>query len=410
MLRKGRLPLRLWYFLACLSLLVSLLAPLQTAQASPAAPLAADRNNSPATYSAPLPTGSPAIVASLTGTGQVGPGGVVPLLVKLNAGAGEVLATLDASASGLDGQWQTLASLSTPGPVTLATGFNVTLPAFGGDGAAGVKTIHLRATDASGNRSTAALAVTYDPALPTFGDVPGSLPVAEAEAIRQMAARGVIRGYADGRFGPADSTQRAQMAALIARAMGWGEEEWGNQFSDRGGLIESLWRNVGTLQHYQVALGYDGGACAQRGVAAPCFGPTEPVTKAQTISFITRAMVKKGYWQQRANDPNPFPNVPASSGHVADLATYAFYVGAPPGATIGQSWPDWSSVAATRGWFAQAEWAVVQWLEASPNWATLPQPPFPHRARGTVTMANTADAAPRSVTRDRMSPRDSRSK
>lgn len=46
-------------------------------------------------------------------------------------------------------------------------------------------------------------------------------------------------------------------------------EDWGNQFSDRGGLIEGLWRNVGTLQHYRVAFGYDGAACATRNTAPP---------------------------------------------------------------------------------------------------------------------------------------------
>ena len=374
--RPRRSSRRLWHLLAFASLLISLLQPLQVAQARSLSP--ADTAGSAATAAtafAPVPAGSPALIAALSGTGSVGPDGIATLLVALNAGTGEALATLEASVSGADGQWQTLATLATPGPLTLATGFNVTLPAFGGSATAGGRTIHLRVSDASGNRSSAALPVTYDPALPNFGDVPGNLPAAEAEAIRQMAARGIIKGYANGDFGPQDTTQRAQMAALIARAMGWDQEDWGNSFSDRGGLVEALWRNVGTLQHYQVALGYDGTACAQRNTAAPCFGPTEPVTQAQTISFITRAMVKKGYWQQQANAANPFPDVPQSSGHVADLATFVHYVGAPPGATVGQNWPAWSSPA-TRGWFAQTEWAVVRWIEAPQQWATLPQPPL----------------------------------
>ncbi len=393
--RHGRSSRRFWHLLAFASLLVSLLQPLQVAQARPLSPATADTAAATAaTAFAPVPAGSPALVAALTGTGAVGPDGVATLLVALNAGTGEALATLEASVSGADGQWQTLATLATPGPLTLATGFNVTLPAFGGSATAGGRTIHLRVSDASGNRSSAALPVTYDPALPNFGDVPGNLPAAEAEAIRQMAARGIIKGYANGDFGPQDTTQRAQMAALIARAMGWDQEDWGNSFSDRGGLVEALWRNVGTLQHYQVALGYDGTACAQRNTAAPCFGPTEPVTQAQTISFITRAMVKKGYWQQQANAANPFPDVPQSSGHVADLATFVHYVGAPPGATVGQNWPAWSSPA-TRGWFAQTEWAVVRWIEAPQQWATLPQPPFAPRAQGVATSANTSDKAPK---------------
>ena len=39
------------------------------------------------------------------------------------------------------------------------------------------------------------------------------------------------------------------MAALIARAVGWDLEDQGNGFSDRNGVDDNLWRNVGTLAH-----------------------------------------------------------------------------------------------------------------------------------------------------------------
>jgi hypothetical protein len=52
---------------------------------------------------------------------------------------------------------------------------------------------------------------------PRFNDVPAGDPA--AEAIAQLAARGVIRGYDPATFGPGDRVLRAQMAALIARAM-----------------------------------------------------------------------------------------------------------------------------------------------------------------------------------------------
>src|SRR5688500_6512407 len=87
---------------------------------------------------------------------------------------------------------------------------------------------------------------------------------------------------------PNDGVLRAQMAAFIARGIDhWDIEDWGNPFSDGGGINADLWRNVGTLAHYQVALGYDQNTCAARGVAYPCFGPNDPVTNAQTITFIT---------------------------------------------------------------------------------------------------------------------------
>ncbi|MFN8513755.1 MAG: S-layer homology domain-containing protein [Chloroflexia bacterium] len=74
----------------------------------------------------------------------------------------------------------------------------------------------------------------------------------------------MVRGYLNGNFGPDDRVQRAQMAALIAapprraghaderhtirprgRAGTWDCEDWGNSFTDRGGIVASLWRDAG---------------------------------------------------------------------------------------------------------------------------------------------------------------------
>jgi hypothetical protein len=178
-------------------------------------------------------------------------------------------------------------------------------------------------------------------ALPVFGDV---APTHNAHAaITRLAGLGVIRGYGNGNFGPDDTTQRAQMAALIARAMGWDQEDHGNPFVDGNGIDPNLWRNVGTLAHYRVAFGYD----------PTHFAPTDRVTQAQTISFITRAMVRKGFWTPATVDqPHLFPNVTVASGHRWDLLTFYSYVGAPPDTTPTADWSTWQSPA-TRGWFAR---------------------------------------------------------
>jgi hypothetical protein len=185
--------------------------------------------------------------------------------------------------------------------------------------------------------------------LPSFPDVPSGDPA--QEAIQQLAARGIIKGYGDGRFGPGDTTRRAQMAALIARAMGWDQENHGNPFNDGNGIDPNLWRNVGTLAYYDVAHGYGNGH----------FGPNDTVTKAQVISFITRAMVKKGYWQLRADDPTLFTDVPAASGQRQDLATYYYYAGyLPEQQSPDYPFSDWNAPS-TRGWFAQTLWRALDY-------------------------------------------------
>ncbi len=152
-----------------------------------------------------------------------------------------------------------------------------------------------------------------------FGDVPANRD--DAAAIGELATRGTIRGYNASSYGPDDGVQRAQMAALIARATTgtapaghtltppaclvagtWDCEDWGNSFTDQSG-DPNLWRNAGTLQHYGVALGYQPGDCAAKGRAFPCYGPSDAVTYAETITFITRAMVAKGYWVLQPNAP-----------------------------------------------------------------------------------------------------------
>jgi hypothetical protein len=190
-----------------------------------------------------------------------------------------------------------------------------------------------------------AASATFAPR-PAFPDVPGGYP--DNEAITQLAARGVIRGYEDGTFGPGDPVLRAQMAALIARAVGWDAEDHANPFPDRGVVDANLWRNVGTLAFYGVAKGYPDGT----------YGPTSPVLNIQVISFVTRAMVARGYWEQQPDDPALYPNVPIDSGHRQDLATYVHYAGALPGTDPHALWDGWDQPA-TRGWFALAEWQAL---------------------------------------------------
>ena len=184
---------------------------------------------------------------------------------------------------------------------------------------------------------------------PTFGDVTPEMDGA-TEAIGQLAARGVIKGCdpETGLFCPADNTLRAQMAALIVRAMGWGGENPANPFGDREGVDDELWRAIAILAGHGVAQGYGDGT----------YGTIDPVLNAQVISFITRAMVEQGYWYYQP-DSGVYPNIPGGSGHRVDFATYVHYAGAIPDfADSGADSPYWN-YSATREWFARALWRAL---------------------------------------------------
>jgi streptogramin lyase len=192
-------------------------------------------------------------------------------------------------------------------------------------------------------------------------------------AVRELASRGAIFGYQNGNYGPSDRVQRAQMAALIARAMpagpdtpptmltppgclvadSWDCEDWGNTFTDQSG-DPNLWRNAGTLQHYGVALGYTQQDCERKGRTYPCYGPTDPVSHAQTIAFVTRAMIAKGYWVAQPDAPLPYTGVPGVLA--TEVRTFHFYTGGVPSApTTAAIW----NGGANRGWFARALWTAL---------------------------------------------------
>jgi hypothetical protein len=199
------------------------------------------------------------------------------------------------------------------------------------------------------NPQTVAIHQDAPPTL-RFPDVSSNTPA--GVAITEMVARGIIRGYPDGTFGPADPALRAQMAAMICRAMGWDTEDWGNPFSDQGRVDHDLWRNAGTLARYGVARGYGDGT----------YNPTGNVLYSQSAFFITRAMVQKGYWVEQPENPTIYPNVPhgtpAEIADHRDLVTYVHYAGALPGTDATGAWGAWDQPA-TRAWFSQALWQAL---------------------------------------------------
>lgn len=171
------------------------------------------------------------------------------------------------------------------------------------------------------------------------------------EAIAQLAARGIARGYGDGRYGAADLALRAQVAALIVRAMGWQGESHATSFSDQGVVDNDLWAAVGTLNFYRVARGYGDST----------FHPTDDLLHAQAVSIVTRAMVARGYWTAATTDNGTiYPNVPNASGHRLDLVTFVGNAGAIPDRPTanGAAWDDWNTPA-SRGWFALVLWQAL---------------------------------------------------
>ena len=191
-----------------------------------------------------------------------------------------------------------------------------------------------------------------------FGDLPGN--GAEAEAVRALTLRGIIRGNGDGTFGPNAPTLRAQMAALITRPLALELESNGNKFPDRcdsSGCVDgALWRNVGALASRGVAQGFEDGT----------YNPRSAVLYGQTILFISRGLVKQGYWTLQLDNARDFTNLPSGTAREKEdrqyLVTYLYYtqnLGGIPGQGSTSTFGNFDQPA-PRAWFALALYRALQ--------------------------------------------------
>jgi endo-alpha-1,4-polygalactosaminidase (GH114 family) len=200
-----------------------------------------------------------------------------------------------------------------------------------------------------------------------FPDVPST--ASYREAVEQLAARGIMRGYDDGRFGPHDQLLRGQGAVTITRWLGWPPAASGAQFPDRGAVDGEIWSAVLTMASQGVARGFTDGT----------FRPTLTMTRQEALSFIARSMRVEGAWQER--DATVYADV--APAHRADVATYIAYVGPIPGGDPGIAGGRLDAAApAERGWFAEVLWLAVRQHGGAPG-ATPPPAPTPGTPSGT---------------------------
>lgn len=118
---------------------------------------------------------------------------------------------------------------------------------------------------------------------PKFSDVPKSHPF--YKYIAALNKEGVIQGYGNNKFGVNDQLTRAQMAIIIGKAFGFEQKELVNdKFVDVN-------KKLPYAQYVQSLIDYD----ITRGLTSTTFGPYEFVDRAQMAIFLHRAdMMKDG--------------------------------------------------------------------------------------------------------------------
>lgn len=192
----------------------------------------------------------------------------------------------------------------------------------------------------------------FTPTTSPFPDVTSSTTY--STAILYLYGLGIVRGDQDGYYRPERSLLRAQMAGMVARAFLWADENHGTSFTDQGYVDNELWNDANVLSYYNVARGY----------TTNMFDPLTPVLNVQDISFVTRAMTRKGFWEPvMSEDGTMYPNVPASSGHRLDLATWVKYAGPVPGTTSTTANWDVYAQNATRAFSAQVIYMALMTID-----------------------------------------------
>lgn len=161
--------------------------------------------------------------------------------------------------------------------------------------------------------------VTPTPCGLSFNDIAGSVFRSD---ILYLACRGTINGFADGSFRPDATTRRGEFAKLIVRAFGLPRSTpQAQSFSDVPSsnafyiFVESAYAG-GLLSGYSREL------CVGLGVAYPCFGPNQNVTRAQTAAIIQRS---GNYPVMTPPSGQRFADVPPGSFGYAAIENLASY-------------------------------------------------------------------------------------
>ncbi len=97
------------------------------------------------------------------------------------------------------------------------------------------------------------------------------------DSINALAERGVLRGFGDGNYHPERQTTRAQAAAIMSRALNLIECD-GAPFADTRGHV------------LQDEIGAAAEAGIINGLSSTEFRPNEPITRAQLATIIRRAL------------------------------------------------------------------------------------------------------------------------
>lgn len=125
----------------------------------------------------------------------------------------------------------------------------------------------------------------YDPSRPgPFKDVPANFPY--AGAVVDLSSEGVVGGYSDGTYHPADAVLRQQFAKMIIGSLRLPVSER-NVCSFRDVAVSGP---AGLYADNYIAVAYERGIT--NGTSASSFSPQRSISRAQVVTMVVRALDK----------------------------------------------------------------------------------------------------------------------
>ena len=125
--------------------------------------------------------------------------------------------------------------------------------------------------------------------------------------IRYLTCRGIVSGYADGYFRPNNPITRAEFSKMVTLAFSIPRTTPAvRSFSD---VPTNYWAYgyIESLTAAGVINGQNAAQCAAAGVAAPCFRPNNPISRAELVKMV---VVASGTAAQTST--TAYPDVPPS--------------------------------------------------------------------------------------------------
>lgn len=146
----------------------------------------------------------------------------------------------------------------------------------------------------------------------TFADVEGHW---SKQAVNDMGSRLIIKGTDETNFKPNATITRAELAAIMIRALGLSESGNSSKFTD---VNASDWYAgaVGKAVEYGLVEGYNNGT----------FAPNQSITRQEALVILTRAMKIAGLESERSNAEVVLSKF-ADQAEVASWAKQAMAVG-----------------------------------------------------------------------------------